>query len=410
MPKSAAATGGGRAAAAAFAARESSSAASLNQDLDAECTEAIPPLQIDVLAPPSNNNKAAAAGSKSARSAVASALQEGLGSISAREPTAFACDVHDAPVSKSAPTSPDRSGKAAVAAVAAGDAAVAKKAPQTMMERQALWMAKKAAKQAEQQKAKAEAEAASIVGKPKTDASRNSFKIGQAKAEQLRKAAQEAARLEAEKKAEEEAKKKAHDSKWAAVKKATKGGMKKKGAAKKDAAGATAMPGPPAASMIASPTTAMAKRRNSSMDVVTDAQAESFAVSGGNMSSSSSEPSLEAAPTTTAAAAEAAVPAAAVDEEFVPGSFFTRTDPEVNKGFYRVRSGQEFQMNSMYRKRDKKSGLGSAVALLVGKEEKWPNEEKTLEVIFDMDNVSEQKAKEWWSAHSDRFLSPRKEE
>jgi hypothetical protein len=402
LPKSAAATGGGRVAAAAFAARESSSNLSLGQEFEGEsadkATNIVPPLQIDVSIPvPNNASAAAAAGSKSAREVSNAAVAEGLGSISARGPGAFA--VVDAPVSKSAPNSPDRSASGAAA-----------KAPQTMMERQALWMAKKAAKQAEQKKAKADAEAASIVGKPKTDASRNSFKIGQAKAEALRKAAQEAARVEIEKKEEAEKAKKAHDSKWGAVKKNVKGG-KKKSAAKKDAeegaegAEGAAMPGPPAGMI--SPTTAMAKRRSES---ACEVPAEAFAVAGGgggSMSSSSSEPTLEAAPITTEASKEEV---AADEVEFVEGSFFTRREADVNKGYFRVRSGQEFQMNSMYRKRDKKSGLGSSVALLVGKEEKWPNEEKTLEVIFDCDVVSEKKAFEWWQVHGDRFMSPRKAE
>ncbi|GMI54146.1 hypothetical protein TeGR_g11967 [Tetraparma gracilis] len=81
----------------------------------------------------------------------------------------------------------------------------------SMMERQALWMEKKAAKVAAKQKLAAEAEAASIVGKPNLGKSKNSLKSVLAKQDLMKKAAEKAREtaaavaLEQKKKEEEEA-------------------------------------------------------------------------------------------------------------------------------------------------------------------------------------------------------------
>jgi hypothetical protein len=224
------------------------------------------------------------------------------------------------------------------------------------------------------------------VGKPNLGKSKNSLKSVLAKQDLMKKAAEKAREaaaavaLEQKKKKEEEAAKEKAEK---AAKLAAKKLKKKMTKDKKDKEKAEAAAEQPAPAVPASPTTAMARRRLDSGEA----------------------PAPEATP----AAPESTPATPEGPEEFEPGSFFTRTDPDTNKGFFRVRPGADFQMNTMYRKRDRHSRLGSAVAVLVGKHEKT-NDEKTLEVIFDMDAISEQKAKEWWEEHRDRFESPRKSE
>ena len=59
-------------------------------------------------------------------------------------------------------------------------------------------------------------------------------------------------------------------------------------------------------------------------------------------------------------------------------------------------------MSTMYRKRDKYSKRGSAVALLVGTEERGGGDEKVIEVLFDTDKLGEKEAKEWWKENESR--------
>eukprot|EP00957_Ditylum_brightwellii_P058441 4431562-Ditylum_brightwellii.AAC.1 len=57
-------------------------------------------------------------------------------------------------------------------------------------------------------------------------------------------------------------------------------------------------------------------------------------------------------------------------------NFFTKIDNEQHRGSIHVRDNREFQVSSMYRKRDTGSGEGSAIALLVGRTEAPPHTEK----------------------------------
>jgi len=379
MPKSAAATGGGRVAAAAFAIR----AESIGSDLEAEAAAANAPakvatmpqldLKVDVLTVDTTDDAAPPPVSKSARessAAIFEGLKEGLNSLSARS----ARGGFQAPVSKSAPVSPERkpSGK------------------MTMMERQALWMEKKKLKAEAQKKSAEEAIAKSFVGKPNI-VSKKSYAAVQKKQEVLKLAAEEAKKVEEE-----------NRSKWAAVKKKVlkgkKGGGKKKeeekkGEEKKEEAAAGAGNG------LFSPMTAMARRRAKSEGVVVVKE-------GFEVQKSASEGDLKIEEQVE----EQVVAVVAEKEGFEEGKFFTRFDENTGRAHHRVRSGADFQMSSMYRKRDKKSGMGSSVAVLVGKEEKWPNDEKAIEVIFDTDKMDEKKAWLWWQEHGSRFASPKKPE
>ncbi|GMH92445.1 hypothetical protein TrST_g1896 [Triparma strigata] len=289
-----------------------------------------------------------------------------------------------------------------------GDASGAGSKPLTMMERQELWMAKKKAK-TDAKKAAAEAALVnSISSHPDNSKSKKSLGLVRAKAEAekaaLQKIAKEQALVKEQAKIQKEKEKKegAGGSKWSLVKNATKVGKK---AGKKKVAAAKAKEdkktekteegseAPQPEAVIFSPTTAMAKRRNSCSDVEAfpiETQTGS-GVSEAGVVSSSSTPNLKDAEAT-----------------FVPGSFFSRVDPSTRRGHFRVRDGSGFTMNSMYRKRDKYSKRGSAVALLVGTEEKG-YEEKVIEVLFDTEKLGEEEAFEWWKENEGRFKSPKKE-
>lgn len=85
------------------------------------------------------------------------------------------------------------------------------------------------------------------------------------------------------------------------------------------------------------------------------------------------------------------------------GRFFTRIYEDSCRAGYQVREPNEFQISTMYRKRDRNSNLGSAVAVLVGRLEKPPYEEKAIEIVFDTDKISEEEASEWWETNKYRF-------
>mmetsp|Transcript_58130 Transcript_58130/g.69342 ORF Transcript_58130/g.69342 Transcript_58130/m.69342 type:complete len:315 (-) Transcript_58130:161-1105(-) len=88
-------------------------------------------------------------------------------------------------------------------------------------------------------------------------------------------------------------------------------------------------------------------------------------------------------------------------------SFFTGVDADGRRPTLRVRDVSQFQFASLYRKRDLRSGLGTAVALLVGRDTSPPHDEKVIEVVFDTDKISEDQAREWWVDNEHRFSSPR---
>ncbi len=282
------------------------------------------------------------------------------------------------------------------------------KKPLTMMERQALWMKRKEAKVKERQQ-EAEAEITkTIVGKPNIGRSKKSFGVVQKV-----RGEQEKAREAMEKMQAAATKEKAVEN---AVKKFKKGAKKAK--AKKDkgkedkgkedkaskalAAAEEAMKNEEERKKMFSPTTAMARRREGS-----GASAESEAFT---LEKSTSEPALKS-PVPGASGEALPVEEPKVTEEpFTEGSFFTRVDESSGRGHYRVRNGGGFQMSTMYRKRDRNSRKGSAVALLVGREESWPNAEKVIEVLFDKDKMSERECMEWWKENQGRFASPRPED
>jgi len=91
-------------------------------------------------------------------------------------------------------------------------------------------------------------------------------------------------------------------------------------------------------------------------------------------------------------------------------NFFTKIDNEQHRGSIHVRDNREFQVSSMYRKRDTGSGEGSAIALLVGRTEAPPHTEKVIEVIFDTEKISEREALKWWDLHRFRMESPSKQQ
>jgi len=82
------------------------------------------------------------------------------------------------------------------------------------------------------------------------------------------------------------------------------------------------------------------------------------------------------------------------------GSFFSSI---VNgRGYLRVRQGGEFQMRSMYRKKDKHHRQ-QGVSLLVGRLESPPHDEKVITVMFDTDIFTEEEAFNWWQLNSRRL-------
>jgi len=86
--------------------------------------------------------------------------------------------------------------------------------------------------------------------------------------------------------------------------------------------------------------------------------------------------------------------------EFIEGNFF---DQIVNgRGYLKIRKADEFQMRSMYRKRDKQTRDGN-VSLLVGKTEVAPYDEKVISILFDLDDFTEERAFEWWETNKRRF-------
>ena len=64
-------------------------------------------------------------------------------------------------------------------------------------------------------------------------------------------------------------------------------------------------------------------------------------------------------------------------------------------------------MNSMFRKRDKFSKKGSAVAVLVGTHSE-KGDEQVIEVLFDTDKMKEEECFKWWEENESRFSSPKK--
>lgn len=113
-----------------------------------------------------------------------------------------------------------------------------------------------------------------------------------------------------------------------------------------------------------------------------------------------------------------------------PTNFFTRFDPKTKKGSRRIRNPNRFQVSSIYNKRDRFSGYGGAISMLVGVTEEAPYDELVIDLIFDTsccDNkdkdkegeggeskrttsassgLNESKAYHWYKENKIRFQSP----
>ena len=87
--------------------------------------------------------------------------------------------------------------------------------------------------------------------------------------------------------------------------------------------------------------------------------------------------------------------------------FFTRINNDNHRGIYRVLDPHKYSdinISSIYTKRDRNSGLGSAIALTVGRTMNTvPIREKVIEVIFDVTKVCEHDAYVWWYKNKHRF-------
>ena len=295
----------------------------------------------------------------------------------------------------------------------------------SMIERQVIWMAKKAQKALEQKKSAEDAVRATIMA-PDIGASKKSFTGVKAKVEAglLAAAAIAASNAEKEKKAAAEQQQAAAEL---AAQPRKEQQIKKKTRSKSVSAAPTSSAANAEAANIAaiveifSPTTAISSRRNTCSDInqygignyQADAEKNTALLAGEafpvmRVGLSASTPSL-----TTPSADSASSPAkeqssSSASSDFKTGSFFSRVDTESNRGHFRVRDGAAFSMASMYRKRDKHSKMGASVALLVGREENGAGDEKAIEVLFDLGTMTEEAAKKWWDTNQERFLTPRK--
>jgi len=88
--------------------------------------------------------------------------------------------------------------------------------------------------------------------------------------------------------------------------------------------------------------------------------------------------------------------------EFVPGQFWWKV--ESGRGHHRVRDGGEFQMWSIYRKKDKTRDV-SGVSMLVGRTEQPPYEEKVIQMMWDTEAWSEEAAFKWWHENKHRYVT-----
>lgn len=73
------------------------------------------------------------------------------------------------------------------------------------------------------------------------------------------------------------------------------------------------------------------------------------------------------------------------------------------KGRFKVRDAAYYDLNSMYRKRDKYAGR-DGVSLQMGRHEET-HTEHVLAIIFDKEKVSEKEAGAWWFSNRSRFVA-----
>mmetsp|Transcript_38024 Transcript_38024/g.49230 ORF Transcript_38024/g.49230 Transcript_38024/m.49230 type:complete len:705 (+) Transcript_38024:412-2526(+) len=78
---------------------------------------------------------------------------------------------------------------------------------------------------------------------------------------------------------------------------------------------------------------------------------------------------------------------------YIPGEFWWRV--EGGRGQHRVNDGGEFQMWSIYRRKDKSRDI-KGVSMLVGRTEAPPYEEKVIQIMFDVDVWTEEEAFRWY--------------
>jgi len=90
----------------------------------------------------------------------------------------------------------------------------------------------------------------------------------------------------------------------------------------------------------------------------------------------------------------------AADEAFDPGSFWWKV--EGGRGHHRVRDGSDFQMWSIYRKKDKSKDV-KGVSILVGRLEQPPYEEQVIQIMWDVEEWTEEVASNWWKENSYRY-------
>ena len=81
-----------------------------------------------------------------------------------------------------------------------------------------------------------------------------------------------------------------------------------------------------------------------------------------------------------------------------------RFDPSstATKGRYKLRDAAAYELNSMYRKRDKYAGR-DGIALQMGRHEETHIEE-VVAILFDRDKISELEAGHWWVQNKHRFF------
>ena len=87
-------------------------------------------------------------------------------------------------------------------------------------------------------------------------------------------------------------------------------------------------------------------------------------------------------------------------EPFVKGSFWWRV--EEGRGHHRVCDGSQFQMYSIFRKKDKTRGV-DGVSLLVGRLEKPPYDERVIQMLFSVEHWTEEQAAKWWEENKHRY-------
>jgi len=87
-------------------------------------------------------------------------------------------------------------------------------------------------------------------------------------------------------------------------------------------------------------------------------------------------------------------------KKYVPKEFYDTISG--GRGHLKIRSGHDFQMRTMYRKRDRLT-RDRGVSLLVGRTEKPPHDEKVITIMFDLETFTEYEAFNWWHENKRRF-------